>query len=215
MRKIDKGPEPPSWTQRRKTPGALYEATDDLRLSLIKEQGYLCAYCQRRILFEPGRPTDTRIEHVKSRKTHTQLQLDYRNMVLCCDGNLPGGPHCDRSKGERDLELDLFRQEDIDTLRYSSKDGTIKSVNEDYDAELNTILNLNQQTLRRNRVGALDGVIETLGRRGKYEWTKGDISKMKMAFEEKDGKGRYREYNGIILWFLDRKLKKLAGKANP
>lgn len=43
MIKIEKGKEPKSWTTHRLTPGAVYEATDDLRDALLADQGYKTA----------------------------------------------------------------------------------------------------------------------------------------------------------------------------
>ena len=49
MIKIEKKAEPHSWTEHRLTEGAKYEATSDLKNALMSDQGYLCAYCMRRI----------------------------------------------------------------------------------------------------------------------------------------------------------------------
>lgn len=49
MRKIDKRAEPREWKDYRKTPGARYQSFDFLVDALLDEQGYICAYCERRI----------------------------------------------------------------------------------------------------------------------------------------------------------------------
>ena len=69
MIKITKGKEPIEWTEVRNTPGVTYENApkDELRKSLLNEQGGLCAYCMRRVSFIPGTTTTTRIEHIKPR----------------------------------------------------------------------------------------------------------------------------------------------------
>lgn len=51
---IQKAREPHSLTQYKKQENANYgnlpsNVKDDIRLSLLKEQGFLCAYCSRRI----------------------------------------------------------------------------------------------------------------------------------------------------------------------
>ncbi|MDM8338404.1 hypothetical protein [Mediterranea massiliensis] len=109
MRKIEKQSEPREWTAHRLTPGAKYEAKPELREALLKEQGYLCAYCMRRI---PIRDTNsnetTRIDHILSRRNHPELQLNYSNMVVCCPGAITSDFHCDKQKGENDITFNLF-----------------------------------------------------------------------------------------------------------
>ena len=46
---ITKNKEPKEWTEYRNTPGVDYQAIPELVQSLLKEQGYICAYCKRRI----------------------------------------------------------------------------------------------------------------------------------------------------------------------
>ena len=87
MRKVDKRPEPKEWVEYRQTPGAKYEAISELRSSLLEEQGYVCAYCMRRIPVKDRNSNETsRIEHVLSREKHPDRELDYHNMVICCPG---------------------------------------------------------------------------------------------------------------------------------
>lgn len=48
---IQKGKEPASLTAYKKQAHAYYDGCnkDDIRENLLREQGYLCAYCMRRI----------------------------------------------------------------------------------------------------------------------------------------------------------------------
>lgn len=48
---IEKQSEPQSLQKHRNTPGADFDGMDkaELRLYLLQEQGYLCAYCMKRI----------------------------------------------------------------------------------------------------------------------------------------------------------------------
>ena len=48
---IKKGKEPPSLTAYKKENNAYFDGCnkEDIRKNLLKEQGYLCAYCMRRI----------------------------------------------------------------------------------------------------------------------------------------------------------------------
>ena len=89
MRKINKGPEPVKWKQYCKTPGVKYQSIPELRDSLLKEQGYICAYCMRKIPHKDKNSTeDSRIEHIKCREKYPEEELAYSNMVICCPGRL-------------------------------------------------------------------------------------------------------------------------------
>lgn len=206
MRRIEKGQEPAAWTRHRLTPGAVYEPSEALRESLLKEQGYICAYCMRRIPVKDGNSNETsRIEHILCRERHADLQLDYRNMVICCPGAIDGTFHCDKSKGNRDITFDLSQQRCMDTLSYGSGDGTIRSSDNTYDRELNDVLNLNHALLKKNRSMTLKGVINRLNQR--HSWKKSQIRTLLNEWDSKDGDGYYKPYNGIVVWFLKKKLE--------
>lgn len=205
MRKIDKGREPASWTRYRQTPGAVYEPSEDLRESLLKEQGFICAYCMRRIPTKDSNSNETsRIEHILCRQKYPERQLDYRNMVICCPGAVDGNFHCDKSKDNSDITFDLFQQRCMDTLSYSTGDGTIRSSDDTYDREINEVLNLNHALLKRNRHRTLTGVINQLNK--KDSWKRSQIRTLLNEWDSKDGEGTYKPYNGIVVWFLKKKL---------
>lgn len=195
-----------------------YQAIPELRESLLKEQGYVCAYCMRRIPVrdkdEKGTPfqEDSRIEHIKCRDRYPELQLDYSNMVICCPGAVTMDYHCDRKKENTDITFDMFSQAFIETLSYSSKDGTIKSSNADYDNQINEVLNLNNKRLKANRLSVLREVIDVMGKKSRNNWNKSLISRSLMVWDSKDKDGRLHPYSGIVVWFLKRVLKRMGTK---
>jgi uncharacterized protein (TIGR02646 family) len=208
MRKIIKGIEPSSWTEKRTAPGAVYERTADLADALLKEQGYICAYCSRRIPIKDANSNeDTRIEHIKCRKNYTALTLDYKNMVICCPGAINSGFHCDKKKGDRDINFDIFSDGFHSTLEYKTSDGSIKSTDNLWDREINEILNLNNRLLCANRVNALEGLVEVM-RRSK-SWTKAKINDQLTKYNSKDRYGKYKPYGNIVVWYLKKKLRRL------
>ncbi len=213
MIKITKGREPQEWIEVRNTPGMTFESApkDALRQALLNEQGGLCAYCMRRVSFTPGMPTATRIEHLKPRKLsieegNYEETLAYSNMVLCCDGDVDGSGnfHCDRSKGDKSLSFRLFDQNVSDTVSYSSKDGSIKSSNLDYDKELNEILNLNHPRLEKNRLAVIKGLVHEMGRK---KWKRKDITDKLHYYSNRMPDGNLYAYCGVIIWYLNKKLK--------
>ncbi len=204
MRRITKNAEPTEWTEYRLTPNVDYGAIPELRQSLLEEQGYICAYCMRRI---PVRDTNsnetTRIDHILSRDNHPDLKLNYANMTICCPGAIDSDFHCDKLKDENDITFDLYSTHFFTTLSYGSKTGEINCSNPTYRNEINTILNLNHRRLKANRCSALKGVIQYLNRKG---WTVANIRTQLTNWDNRDGEGKYKEYCGIVVWYLQRKL---------
>lgn len=226
---ITKNKEPKEWTEYRNTPGVDYQAIPELVQSLLKEQGYICAYCMRRI------PTkdklrkkdgnhyvltneDHRVEHIKSRELHDDLKLEYTNMVVCCPGHIGTEDHCDRLKGARDISFSPLDRQFIDTIKYNS-DGAILSTNEAFDKEINQTLNLNTELLKINRKAMLIQVITQINvacKKGK-SWDKKTLELYLKKYSEKhfekdgeDVKEKYYPYCGIVTWFLQKKLRTLG-----
>jgi uncharacterized protein (TIGR02646 family) len=218
MRKIDKGKEPEEWIEYRKTADAKYQATTELRDSLLKEQGYICAYCMRRIPVRDQNSNEpSRIEHILSRTKHPDLELSYKNMVVCCPGAIDSdnfqkgtyrNSHCDKSKGENDITFSPFDSSFISTLGYKSKDGTIESSNHKYNEEINNLLNLNNALLKANRVQTLKGILDRLNK-NKKKWKASEIKKLLKSWDKKDDEGMYKPYCGVVVWYLKKKLRQL------
>ena len=214
MIRVYKGLEPKEWTQYRKTPGAVYQSFDFLTRALLEEQGYLCAYCMRRIPHRDkvdGKLTqeDHRIEHIKCRERYPDLQLEYANMVVCCPGHIGDEKHCDKSKDDDEISFSPMEQASVDTIAYRS-DGRIFSTNTDYDKEINHVLNLNTALLVRNRRSAIEEVIRLINTRQKGKpWTIAILKQYISKYSSKhnnNGKMQYIPYCGIVLYYLNKKL---------
>ncbi|MCU6779898.1 HNH endonuclease family protein [Phocaeicola fibrisolvens] len=226
---ITKNKEPKEWTEYRNTPGVDYQAIPELVQSLLKEQGYICAYCMRRIpqqdkLYKKDGKNyvltqeDHRVEHVKCRELHDDLKLEYTNMVICCPGHIGTDDHCDRLKGAKDISFTPLDQQFINTIKYNS-DGTIISTNELYNTEINDILNLNTKLLKVNRKAMLTQVIIQINgacKKGKC-WDKKTLELYLKKYSEKhfeeDEEGvkeKYYSYCGIVTWFIQKKLRTLG-----
>lgn len=217
MIKINKVNEPKEWTQYKSTPGAKYEAIPQLVDSLLREQGYICAYCMRRIPhkdMENGKLTqeDHRIEHVKSRESYPELQLDYNNMVICCPGHIGEESHCDKKKDRDSISFTPLEQAFIDTIIYNTN-GEISSTNPIYNNEMNSKLNLNTKLLVCNRRTVLSEVIQQINSQQKGKpWTAGVLRQYILKYSSmhsRDGKMQYIPYCGIILHYLNKKLSQM------
>lgn len=147
-----------------------------VRTSLLREQGYLCAYCMRRIEDSANK---VKIEHYVDRKTCSD-ELDYNNLLAVCNGDYEVTEYiknihaykklrkepltCDSAKGNKSIVINPQTVRDMDTIQYIDGQITIcgnKCTNtQQYDDFTNSIrtLNLNQKF---NHIGyennAIDG----------------------------------------------------------
>lgn len=162
MRAISKGSEPISLTAHRKKKDATYAnygGKDDIRRSLVEEQGGICCYCMGRI-----RPDETamKIEHWRCQDRYDDLQLHYGNLLGACKGGEglpPTSQHCDTYKGNKDLRwnpADAFHAAER-TLFYNF-DGEVRSSDPDFNTHLDSVLHLNIDVLKNGRKAVLDGI---------------------------------------------------------
>lgn len=213
---IKKGTEPRSLTEYRSQPGATYDGyreKDDVRGALLEEQGYICAYCMRRISKE-----QMKIEHWKAQNASdgagAEYALSYRNMLGVCLGN-QSSPHemqtCDTHRGNADLFVDPRDAAHISQILYRG-DGTIYSKNLQINFDLNERLNLNCESalLKQGRKEAIQSLQSYLKRQcGSGQWTPGLLQKVKQHFmTRQDGKNCV--YLGAILFYIDHYMKKVA-----
>jgi len=216
MKRIKKGKEPASLLTYRKQPQASYEdyrERDDLRESLLEEQGYICCYCMQRINKE-----NLKIEHWKPQSKYPELQLIYHNLLAACDGNEGSSPkfqHCDTHKGDDEITLNPAdsKKNCEQYIKYSS-DGRIYSDDTIINYELNETLNLNTQTLVSNRNKAFKAIIQELTniRGKKAAWSIYDVYKKIQAYETKEN-GKYKPYCKMIVYFLKKRFAKELGNS--
>ena len=195
MKRIIKSQEPQSLTNYRSTIPAdsknnkdnynNYRNKDDLRKSLLTEQGHICCYCMQRISIDK-----MKIEHWKPQNIHPELQLDYNNLLGACkggEGSPPQSQHCDTRKGDKQITINpLDNHKNCEDLIKYSTNGKIYSSDETINNELNEILNLNMQTLVINRREVLRIVIENLKTKyPKGTWTAAVLNKEIQKWNEK------------------------------
>ena len=81
---IRKSAEPKEWTKYKNIPGVQFSGIPALQESLYREQGYLCAYCERRIPVRDKMSTeDHRIEHWHCRDKYPDEVFSYGNLLMC------------------------------------------------------------------------------------------------------------------------------------
>lgn len=175
MRYIIKGAEPPVLKkfklENKDTPENLVynnltkEQKTQIKVALLKEQGYLCAYTMMSIVTEEL----CHIEHLHPQNTYPTLDLVYENMLACVpkDG---GEKYIKTSQGKLagfgaplKAGIDIKRDgqdwfvsplyPDCEIRLLFSNDGSVKARSvDDKDADLTiTVLNLNADILKEQR----------------------------------------------------------------
>ncbi len=209
---IEKGKEPDSLTQHKKQAFASYDNCNkvDIREALLHEQGCLCAYCMRRISKD-----SMKIEHWIPESELDELgRMEYSNMLGCCEGHFEGGSHredtCDTHKGNTRLTVTPTNAIHIDMIKYRQGTGEIYSDNQIINMDLDGTLNLNcaRQYLKDNRRAALMQLQKKLNAMGTINRNK--LEKLLQECMSQDADGQKMEYAGILIWYLNRKLKQHA-----
>lgn len=215
MIEILKQTEPRSLTEYKNTPGAKYDdmhsdLKNHIKLQLLKEQGYLCAYCMRRISLE-----NSSIEHWTPRsQTDEKMKLQYFNMFAVCDGNAKkkGSERnhiCDKKRGDNPLTVNPSDKTTLKEVKYTNR-GIIKSDNETINKDLNETLNLNCESmyLVSNRHNALNAFLQMLEKKhGNKKIERLQYEKYYETYSGYDSDGFKTEYCGIILKWLEKKMR--------
>jgi len=134
---------------------------EEVKNSLIKEQGYICCYCERR-LTDDG----SHIEHFNPQSNNAVNPLDYANMLCSCQNQLEQGEprHCGHLKGDWFDNQLLVSPLDPDCeghFTYTA-DGKIQPAEKSDDAARMTIeiLGLNINKLNALRKKAIEPFLD-------------------------------------------------------
>lgn len=211
MRQIIKNREPQELFVYKKQKNAIYDGPNftevkaKIRLSLLSEQGYLCAYCMERIDINK-----MKVEHWACQHGHEDMQLDYNNLLGCClghEGNSPKEQTCDTRKGGDEIKFSPANPEHRinDIIKYDVQ-GKISSTDDEFDIHLNRYLNLNKDRLKLNRRTVLEVIQAELSKKiGSRKAS--EIQKIIDFYSNKNESGFFKPYYGVILYYLQRKLK--------
>lgn len=220
MKQIFKTAEPNSLLQHRASQFANFDniplaTKEELRQSLLSEQGHICCYCMKRI------PEHTspymKVEHFKCQDIFGAMQLTYTNLFGACTGN-EGQPKikqtCDTKKGNAELTISPISTLPIcETLFKYNAEGEISSItdNSDVNRQLNEVLNLNMQTLKDGRSEIYLEVQERVRLESKR--TKKDKASFVKFLEQERVKwlertdNKHRPYCSVAVYYLTKKIK--------
>jgi len=180
-----------------------------IKEGLLKEQGFICCYCEIRI-----DDRNSHIEHFRPRSFFPEESADYNNLLCSCQKNPPKGEpkHCGTKKGnwyDKDLLISPLEENCEGRFRYTF-DGKINPANKKDNAAIETIekLGLNIKTLTDSRKKVLEYFIEEL-------ITK-DIDDVVLEIRQlmvADSEGKYPEFCTTLNYFSNFLSKRSAGKS--
>jgi uncharacterized protein (TIGR02646 family) len=208
MISIVKDREPTSLQQYRLQPNAEYDGSQftpvktDIRTQLLKEQGYLCAYCMQRIV---DHQFTTKVEHWHCQNNYPNEQLRYTNMLAVCLGNTQGCLRCDTKKANYDIKYNPSEPTHRIASKIKYSGGKIESTDAEFNIQLNDILGLNCTRLVENRKATIEAVRIVLSKKAGTR-TQAEINTFIDAWSSIDINGHKKEYCGVALYFLNKKL---------
>jgi uncharacterized protein (TIGR02646 family) len=178
------------------------EVKTQLHNALLKEQGYICCYCQMNITKE-----NSHIEHLKPRSIYPNLALDYKNLLASCqrERERREPQHCGVKKDDwydEDLMVSPLNENCAGFFRYSPSGEILPTDESDkQEAAKTTIekLGLGIEKLRLMRSAAIDGAllaIEGLTDEEKLLFAQG--------YEQPDPDGQYLPFCTAIAYILNQ-----------
>jgi uncharacterized protein (TIGR02646 family) len=176
---------------------------NNLRKQLLEEQGYICCYCMSRINCK-----NSKIEHFRPQEEHRDLQISYKNLFIACsggEGKQKKVQHCDTYKGKDELNHINLLSNIENNIAYKKEDKdniTIYSTDSNIDTELNEILNLNCNTLKRNRKDTYDTILQQLKNQN---FAPSTIKKVIKNYKSKNN-NKFQPYSEMVVYFLTKKL---------
>lgn len=216
MIKIVKGNQPNSLVAHKKSGGNygnIPSATkNELRESLINEQGYVCCYCLKRIPENKADLHHTKIEHFKCQDNYAELDLEYSNLHLACKGNQGQSiklQTCDTAKANKDVMAFSLIDNSLNGNIHYAKDGTIFSEQDNIEKEINEVLQLNNdQNIKNARARIRKGISESI----RILQRKGKLTKNILERELQNWQDRYdnkhRPFYPVAVQYLENKIQK-------
>lgn len=213
---IEKDPEPAALIQAKRDGLKDYDemttdVKDKIKEHLAAEQGYLCAYCMRRLDLDTMQIEHYQAQHPDEGDYDSALTIDYRNMLGVCPGNKGNATRfrdltCDQHRGNEKLTVNPLLTHSVALIKYQ-KNGIIYSDNEDINDDLQKKLNLNCESayLPANRKAALDGLKRKIYKDyGAKTAPQSYYQKLYSALSQMTN-GEFSVYLGILLAYLEKR----------
>ena len=181
-----------------------------VRTQLHSDQRGLCCYCYART----GDDHRSHIEHIEAQSDENRYE--WQNLALACEGGNTGhNPrHCDHSKGDQPLlRIHPYRNPVRMHVRLGGK-GQLKPVSGAdteswWQKDIEKVLNLNADHLKRLRSAARDAALADLGgarRRRARGWRPRDLRSMHAEVCDRLRDKRPADYDPLVLDWLERRM---------
>jgi uncharacterized protein (TIGR02646 family) len=160
----------------------------DVHISLMEEQGYICCYCESRLI-----ESDSHIEHFQPQHDPMVDALDYGNILCSCQDRIKKGDprHCGNLKNKWfDDRLLISPLEEACEKRFRfNGDGTIWPTDAYDEAAITTIekLGLNLPLMNKSRNQAIEVFLDD-------ELTEEEFKKFVDDYLQKDNQGMFGEF---------------------
>ncbi|MEB3308901.1 MAG: retron system putative HNH endonuclease [Snowella sp.] len=179
--------------------------------SLLKEQSYICCYCQRRIDLN-----NSHIEHFKPKDEdcYPELSLDYRNFLASCqkeknEQTIEAIPvHCGHSKGnwyDEKLTVSPLIEDCADFFHYTITGAILPSDDPaKKKAAKTTIEKLGLDRLDDQRLAVIRSIFDV------EDLTQEDIKKLLIKYNQVDENGQYYPYCNVLIYLLKEQYELLC-----
>jgi uncharacterized protein (TIGR02646 family) len=173
------------------------KARGELRQALSQEQGYICCYCCQEL-----DPRNSHIEHFRPQESYAHLSLDYRNLLVSCQGRLQKKEprRCGMAKDtwfDENLMVSPLSKDCEGFFEYTLA-GEILATEDPakQQAAQETIdrLNLNDLKLQADRKAAFDEFLQDLSVE--------DAAKLLKDLAETDANGHYQPFCPALTYLL-------------
>jgi uncharacterized protein (TIGR02646 family) len=191
-----------------------FRGKPDVLAALWAEQNGLCAYCMQSIqkLKTQMQSTKMRIEHFKPEDQYNgsngmpNLLLAYENYLGVCLGNQNGLKHlyhCDKSKENTVIEICPHDFGMMQKIKFAT-DGSIFTDYEQYNKEINEILCLNLEHLKKERKAIISALRKILSKEKIV--TKSFLQKQISAWQKIE-EGKLKPFNQVAIYYLEKRIK--------
>jgi len=181
----------------------------DVLEDLLNEQGYICAYCMRKISLD-----NAQIEHIigqnyideQKQEIGKTEDTNYNNMLAVCQGSFcDKETHCDSSRSKYQekrpiLNISPLNKKQMNSIKFSQS-GIVYYENIDDETEisfdLNKVLNLNCKNIKNDRKKIITIIKRLLA---KHKFDKKFVKKELEYWEQKNP--TYKAYCYVAIFEL-------------
>jgi uncharacterized protein (TIGR02646 family) len=168
--------------------------------ALLRDQGFVCCYCEQAV--KKMDPLTSHMEHLQPRHSAPHLALEFTNLLVSCQGELPKAPaHCGHLKADATLDVHPLMPDCREFFVFDSAGGIRPSddpVRTGTAQRTIKTLGLDIPKLVAGRRAAINGAVEFLSEGPSAE----EIQQFIQRFDARDGEGRNAPFASAVVQFL-------------